>query len=247
MPELAPPIGIDTGMGGNLSIRGVVRDSSGNLVPDVYVTLTVYRERIGEEMGSAWSGELLTDETGEYAFNNLLRVKGGHYQVGFHDCQECERVYENSGYYIIDERSGDVHLLWEGYSRSHFAYYHDESGDVYSLDVTVHPVTGSAISGTIRYEDADGATKNFFASPPGPEHRIELNRGTSPANHEYTISNSFTSDGGKGHLDGLAGGTYYLILQYKRSDGVWVDHVSPSFEILPGETKQYNYTIPLDQ
>jgi hypothetical protein len=122
MPELAPPIGeVDAGMGGNLSIRGVVRDSSGTVAPDVYVAVTVYREGGGGAIGQLWNGDLLTD-----------------------GCQECGRVYEGSGYYIIEEISGDVHLLFEGYRRSHFAYYHDESGDVYSLDVTVHPVTGSA-------------------------------------------------------------------------------------------------------
>jgi hypothetical protein len=248
MPQLAPPIGeVDAGMGGNLSIRGVVRDSSGTVAPDVYVAVTVYREGGGGVIGQLWNGDLLTDEAGAYAFNNLLRVEGGHYEVWFNGRQEYGRMYENSGYYIIEEISGDVHLLFEGYRRSHFAYYHDESGDVYSLDVTVHPVTGSAFSGVIRYEDADGATKNYFASPLGPDHRIELNRGTSPADHEYTIGEDFTSDGSKGYLDGLAGGTYYLIFQYRRPDGVWVDRTSPSFEILPGEIKQYDYTIPLDQ
>ena len=45
MPELGPPIGeIDTGMGGNLSIRGVVRDSSGAVVPYINVSVSVYKE-----------------------------------------------------------------------------------------------------------------------------------------------------------------------------------------------------------
>jgi hypothetical protein len=225
MPELAPPIGeVDTGMGGNLSIRGVVRDSSGTVAPDVYVAVTVYREGGGGAIGQLWNGDLLTDEAGAYAFNNLLRVEGGHYEVWFNGRQEYGRMYENSGYYI-----------------------NEISGDVYLLNVTVYPVTGSAFSGVIQYEDADGATKNFLSSPLGPGRFIELNRGTG-ANHEYNIgSEYFTDNDNTVYLSGLAGGTYYLIFQYRRSDGVWVDRTSPSFEILPGETKQYDYTIPLDQ
>jgi hypothetical protein len=227
MPKLAPPIGeVDAGMGGNLSIRGVVRDSSRTVAPDVYVAVTVYRERGGGAIGQLWSGDLLTDEAGAYAFNNLLRVGGGHYEVWFNGRQEYGRMYENSGYYINEN---------------------EISGDVYLLNVTVHPVTGSAFSGVIQYEDADGVTKNFLSGPLGPGRFIELNRGTS-ANHEYSIgSEYFTDDGSTAYLSGLAGGTYYLVFQYRRSDGVWVDRTSPSFEILPGETKQYDYTIPLDQ
>jgi len=225
MPELAPPIGeLDTGMGGNLSIRGVVRDSSGTVAPDVYVAVTVYREGGGGDMGQLWKGDLLTDETGAYAFNNLLRVEGGHYEVWFNGGQEYGRVYENSGYYINENET---------------------SGDLYLLDVTVHPVTGSAFSGVIQYEDADGATKNFLSSPPGTDLFVELNRGTDD-NNEYTIgSEYFTDDGRAVYLSGLAGGTYYLIFQYKRSDGVRVGCSSPFFEIPPGETKQYDYTIPV--
>jgi hypothetical protein len=227
MPELAPPIGeVDAGMGGNLSIRGVVRDSSGTVAPDVYVAVTVYREGGGGAIGQLWNGDLLTDEAGAYAFNNLLRVEGGHYEVWFNGRQEYGRMYENSGYYINENKI---------------------SGDVYLLNVTVYPVTGSAFTGVIQYKDADGATKNFLSSPLGPGRLIELNRGTS-ANQEYNIgSEYFTDNGNTVYLSGLAGGTYYLIFQYRRSDGVWVDRTSPSFEILPGETKQYDYTIPLDQ
>lgn len=227
MPELAPSIGeVDTGMGGNLSIRGVVSDSSGTVAPDVYVTVTVYEGGGGWDIGQLWNGGLFTDETGAYAFNNLLRVEGGHYEVWLNGRQEYGKVYENSGYYINES---------------------EISGDVYSLDVTVHPVTGSAFSGVIRYKDADGATKNFLSSPLGPDHFIELSRGTS-ANHEYSIGFEYlTHDGSTVYLSGLAGGTYYLGFQYRRSDGVWVDCKSPSFEIPPGETKQFDYTIPLEQ
>ena len=70
---------------------------------------------------------------------------------------------------------------------------------------------------------------------------------TDNANSEYCIgSEYFVDDGSAAYLSGLAGGTYYLQFQYRRSDGVWVERTSPSFEILPGETKQYSYTIPLD-
>jgi len=225
MPELAPAIGeVDTGMGGNLSIRGVVRDSSGNGAPDVYVTLAAIRGGVGGPMGQPWNGSVLTDETGGYAFNNLPRVEGGHYQVWFNGQQEYGRVYENSGYYINEN---------------------EISGDVYLLNVTVHPVTGSAFSGAILYEDAGGTTKNFLSSPPGSDRFIELNRGTVD-NPEYTIgSEYFTDDGNTVHLSGLAGGTYFLAFQYRTSDGVKIGCESPSFDIPPGETKQFDYTIPL--
>lgn len=227
MPELGPPIGkVDTEMGGNLSIRGIVRNSSGTAAPNVYVTITVYEEGGGGDIGQLWSGSLFTDETGAYAFNNLLRVEGGHYEVWFNGRQEYGKVYENSGYYINDN---------------------EINSDVYLLDVTVHPVTGSAFAGVIRYQDADGTTKNFLSSPLSPHHFIGLNRGTG-ANHEYCIgSEYFTDDGSAVYLSGLAGGTYYLEFQYRRSDGVRVYCTSPSFEIPPGETKQFDYTIPLDQ
>jgi len=221
------PVGeVDTGMGGNLSIRGVVRDSSGTVAPDVYVTITVYEEGGGGSIGQLWDWGLFTDETGAYAFNNLLRVEGGHYEVWFNGRQEYGKVYENSGYHISEN---------------------EISGDVYLLDVTVHPVTGSAFFGVIQYEDADGAIENFLSGPLGPDHFIELNRGTS-AHHEYSIGSEYlTNDGSTVYLSGLAGGTYHLIFQYRRSDGVWVGCTSPSFEILPGETKQFDYIIPLDQ
>jgi hypothetical protein len=225
MPELAPPIGqVDAGMGGNLSIRGVMRDSSGTIAPDVYVTLTAYRGGVGEPVGQLWDGSVLTDETGGYAFNNLPRVEGGHYQIWLNSPQEYEKVYEDSGYYINEN---------------------EISGDTYLLNITVHPVTGSAFSGVIQYEDADGATKNFLSNPPGTDLFIELNRGTDD-NHEYTVGSGYdTDDGSTVHFSSLAGGTYYLIFQYKRSDGVRIECRSPSFEIPPGETKQFDYTIPL--
>ena len=222
-----PPVGeVDTGMGGNLSIRGVVRGSSGTVASDTYVTITVYEGGGGWDIGQLWDGGLFTDETGAYAFNNLLRVEGGHYEIWFNGRQEYGKVYENSGYYINEN---------------------EISGDVYSLNVTVYPVTGSAFSGEIQYEDSDGTIKNYLSRPLGPDHFIELNRGTS-TNHEYTIGFEYlTNDGSRVYVNGLAGGTYYLRFQYRRSDGVWVDCTSPSFEIPPGETKQFDYTIPLEQ
>jgi len=224
MPELAPPIGkVDAGMEGNLSIRGVVRDSSGTVAPDVYVAVTVYREGGGGDIGRLWNGDLLTDEAGAYTFNNLLRVEGGHYEVWFNGRQEYGRVYENSGYHISEN---------------------EISSDIYLLNVTVYPVTGSAFVGVIQYEDADGATKNFLSRPLGPGRFVGLNRGTS-AEHEYSIgSEYFTHDGSAVYLSGLAGGTYHLEFQYIRSDGVRVGCTSPSIVIPPGETKRFDYTIP---
>jgi hypothetical protein len=248
------PIGtLDTGMGGSLSVQGVVRDSSGDVASDVYVAITAYEGGVYWEPETGGSGdrllgewELYTDETGSYSFNNLTNVEEGHYQVWFNGGPEYGKTYENSGYYIINEQSGDVHVLSDADPRPDFRYTHDGSGDIYSLDVTVHPVTGSALVAVIDYKDADGATKNYFSKPLGPDHRIELNRVASPANPGYTIGDCFTSDGSEGYLNGLAGGTYYLIFQFIRSDGVATGHTSPAFEIGPGETKRFEYTIPLN-
>ncbi len=250
-PTPRPTGQVDTEMGGSLSVQGVVRDPAGNVVPDVYVAITVFEEgpywdRTGSSYRQLGEWNLYTDETGSYSFDNLKQVDGGHYQVWFNGDQEYGKAYESSGYYLIKETSGDVYSLSEGSSDSHFAYHHNESGDVYLLDVTVHPVTGSAWTGVIRYEDADGATKDYFATPLGPDHRIELNRGTSPADYDYTVGGDFTSDGSEGYSGDLAGGTYYLLFQYTRSDGVGVECTSPAIEIPPGETKQFDYTIPSD-
>jgi hypothetical protein len=212
-------------MGGGISIRGVVRDSSGTVAPDVYVTLTVYEEGGGGDIGQLWDGALLSDGAGSYAFNDLLRAEGGHYEVWFNGRQEYGKVYENSGYYINES---------------------EISGDEYLLNVTVHPVTGSAFCGVILYEDADGVTKNFLSKPLGRGHFIELDRGTSD-DHEYSIGSEYlTNDGTAICLNGLAGGTYYLQFHYRRSDGVRVEGTSPSFEIPPGKTKRFDYTIPLE-
>jgi len=248
MPELAPPVAtptpteiptvtpqppppprpigaVETGMGGALSIRGVVRDSSGSVAPDVYVTLTVFEEGGGGAAGQLWGGETFSDETGSYAFNGLLIIERGHYEVWFNGRQEYGQVYENSGYYINGS---------------------EMSGDEYVLNVTVHPVTGSAFSGVILYEDADGVTKNYLSRPLSPEHFIELDRGTS-ADREYSIGSEYLTDDGTAiTLNGLAGGTYYLQFHYTRSDGVRVEGTSPSFEIPPGKTKRLEYTIPFE-
>lgn len=242
---------LDTGMGGSLSIQGVVRDSSGDVASDVYVAITVfeggvYWETGGSEYRLLGEWDIYTDQTGSYSFDKLTQVEDGHYQLWFSGEQQRGKMYENSGYYIINEKSGDLHLLSDVESHPDFGYHHSESGDVYSLDVTVHPVTGSALVAVIDYEDADGATKNYFSKPLGPDHRIELNRATVPADPGYTIGGSFTSDGSEGYLNGLAGGTYYLLFQFIRSDGVATTHTSPAFDIAPGETKRFEYTIPLD-
>jgi hypothetical protein len=245
---------LDTGMGGSLSVQGVVRDSSGDVASDVYVAVGVYGGGVDREPETGGSGsrllggwELYTDETGSYSFDNLTKVEEGHYQVWFNGGREYGKVYENSGYYIVNEKSGKVHLPSDAGGRSDFRYTHDGSGDIYSLDVTVHPVTGSALVAVIHYEDADGTVKNYFSKPLGPDRFIELNRVASPADPGYTIgAEYFTSDGSNGYLKGLAGGTYYLVFQFARSDGVATGHTSPAFEIGPGETKRFEYTIPLN-
>ena len=223
-----------------------MRDTFGNVAPNVPVHLTVLEETVfwditgsGYHRLGGWN--LYTDKTGSYSFNNLPRVEKGHYQVWF---SGREYEYEESGYYIMEV--GGVHLLFigGGNSRTHFGYYHDQGRYIYTLDVTVHRVTNSALCAAIQYKDADGVIKNYLSKRLGPNHRIELNRGTShPAGHEYTIRDDFTSDGRKACLRVLAGGTYYLIFQYIRSDGIGVECVSPSFEISSGETKQFEYTI----
>jgi hypothetical protein len=222
--DLAPPVGeVDSGMGGPLSICGVVRDSLGNVAPDVYIEMTVYREGGGGDAGVVWHGDLLTDEAGAYAFNDLPRERGGHYELWLEGHHEYEQAYEHSGHYIEERRI---------------------SGETYRLNVTVFPVTGSAFSGVIRYEDADGVTKNFVSYPPGTDPFIELNRATD-GNWEYTINSGHITDDGSGvYHSNLAGGTYYLIFQYTGPDGVRVGCNSPFFEIPPGETLQFDYTIP---
>jgi hypothetical protein len=241
-------------MGGSLSIQGVVRDSSGDVASDVYVAIAVYAGGVDWEPETDGSGlrvlgewDIYTDETGSYSFNNLMKVEEGHYQVWFNGGREYGKVYENSGYYIVNEKSGDVHVLSDADGRPDFGHHHDGSGDIYSLDVTVHPVTGAALVAVIDYKDADGAIKNYFSEPLGPDRFIELNRLSDSIDPGYTIgADYFTSDGSKGHLGGLAGGTYVLVFQFVRSDGVATGHTSPAFEIDPGETKRFEYTIPLN-
>ena len=237
---------LDTGRGGSLTIQGVVRDIFGNPAPNI-VHLAVFQEAVFWDItgskGHHRLGEwyLYTDKTGSYSFNNVPRVEKGHYQVWF---AEGLYQYEESGYFI--EEVGGVHLLFigGGNSRTRLAYSHDKDRYVYTLDVTVHPVTNSALCAAIQYKDADGVIKNYLSESLGPVHRMELNRGTShPDGHEYTISEAFVSDGRQACLHGLAGGRYYLIFQYIRSDGRAVECASPAFEILPGETKQFEYTI----
>ena len=238
---------IDTGMAGNLSIRGAVKDTLGNVTPNVPVHLTVFEETVfWDQTGSSYHrlGEwtLYTDKIGSYSFDNLPTVEKGHYEIGF---SGREHEYEEGGYYIMEE--GGVHLLYigEGNSRTHLGVYHNQGRYVYSLDVTVRRVTNSALCAAIQYQDSDGVVKNYLSASLGPDHRLELNRGTShPAGHEYTIGDGgFTNDGRQACLGGLAGGPYYLIFQYIQSDGSGVTCTGPSFEIPPGETKQYEYTI----
>jgi len=229
MPEMAPPAStpsrgrMDMKMGGSLSIQGVVRDASGKPAPNVYVTLTVYEAGGGWDWGQLWNGEAYSDQGGAYAFINLLIPEGGHYEVWFNGRQEYGKVYENSGYYINAD---------------------EISGDTYTLDVTVHPVTGSALSVAIQYKDADGNTRDYLDTPLGPNHFVAVSRGTD-TQREYAIGFEYlTHDGNRIYLSGLAGGTYYLDLQYKKPDGTWVTITSPSFEIPSGQTKQFDYTIP---
>lgn len=219
----APTEEVGAGATGDFSIRGIVTDSSGAVASGVYVTVTVYEEGGGWDMGQVWDGGVYTDDTGAYAFDHLPSVEAGTYEVWFNGRQEYGRAYENSGYYL---RPSDI------------------PGDAYALNATVYPVSGSAFVGTIQYEDADGTISNYLSSPLGPDHFVGLDRGTD-ASHEYSIGFEYlTYEGGQVHANGLAGGTYYLFFQHRRSDGTWTEATSPSFQIPPGETTQFDYTFP---
>jgi hypothetical protein len=219
-----PTVEVGTGATGDFSIRGIVTDSSGAVVSGVYVTVTVFEEGGGWDVGVVWyGGGVYTDDSGAYAFDHLPRVEAGTYEVWFNGRQEYGRAYENSGYYLFPR---------------------DMPGDAYTLNATVYPVSGSAFVGTIQYEDADGTISNYLSSPLGPDHFVALNRGTDTS-HEYSIGFEYlTYEGGQVHANGLAGGTYYLSFQHRRSDGTWIEGTSPSFQILPGETTQFDYTFP---
>jgi hypothetical protein len=245
VPPTVPVPPTDTATtSGSLSIQGVVMDASGNVAPNVPIQLTILEETViwdktGSEYHRLGEWNLYTDNTGTYSFDNLPKVEKGHYEVWFSGDE-----YEESGYYIMEE--GGAHLLFigGGNSRTHFDYSENNGRYTYTLDVTVHRVTEAALCAAIQYKDADGVIKNYFSESLGPDHRIEINRGTShPAGHEYTLSEGFTSDGNQACMQGLAGGTYYLLFQYIKSDGAAVTCVSPSFEIPPAETKQFEYMI----
>jgi hypothetical protein len=216
---------VDTGMGGDLSIQGTVWDSFGNAAPDVYVFLVVYGEEGGWHMGRFGGWGVYTDETGFYSFKNLARVAEGHYEVWFNGQHEYGKVYENAGYWVAEN---------------------EISGDEFVLNVTVHPVTGSAFSGVIRYEDMDGSTESFYSHPftkQEPGHFIELFRGT-PDNREYPIGGEYCKIYDDiVEWDGLAGGTYFLEFTYRRRDGVLLRCTSPPIQVPSGETQHFQYTI----
>jgi hypothetical protein len=213
---------VDTGMEGALTIRGVVWDSSGVVAPGVFVTLSVHEEGGGWDIEPYWNGGLYTDETGAYAFSNILLSERGIYEFWFNGGQEYGNAYENSGYSV---RGFEIH------------------SDEYVFNVTVYPLTGSTFSGEIQYEDADGVTKNFLSTPLGQYHFVSLERGTND-NHEYSIgSEHITNDGTTIYLGSLAGGTYRLVFQFTRSDGTRAECSSPPIEIPPGENKQFDYII----
>jgi len=224
--DTPPPVGsLDTGMGGDLSIQGIVRDDLGKPVTNVYVVLQVYGASGGWDIGQFARSVLYTDETGFYSFEKVIRLKSGHYEVWLNGEHEYGKKYENSGHYIEAENI---------------------KGNTYVLDVTVHAVTDSVFSGTIQYEDVDGSIRNFYSPPftqTEPGHQIELVRGI-PDNKEYAIGGEYARITGKTvEWSGLAGGTYYLVFTFRLSDGVLVQCSIPAFKILPGETKHLDYTI----
>jgi len=208
-----------------LSIKGVVKDDQGNVAPGVSVQLTVYGQAGGFDIGVFGNWFLYTDEKGDYSFMNLLRLERGHYEVWFNGGKEYGKVFENSGYYIQDN---------------------EISVDTCLLNVIVHPVTGSTFSGVVQYQDVDDSIKSFYSpafpkSEPG--HVLSIVRGT-PNKPEYNIGAEYYKiTGNTTEWQGLAGGTYFLEFTYRRMDGVLVNCKSPSFEIPPGQTRHFEYTI----
>jgi tRNA A-37 threonylcarbamoyl transferase component Bud32 len=220
------PVGeINTGMGGSLSVQGVVRDSFGNVLPYVYVGLQVCeKERFDIpdfETLAEWG--LHTDDTGSYSFSNLLRVPGGHYIAeftGYH--QDGVSNFEERDYWIEENEIG---------------------GDVFYLDATLYPITGSALTAALQREYSDGSMENFLSRRLSPDHFIELWRGT-PDNREYPIGSKYAEiSSATAEWRELAGGIYFLEFTDRRLDGVLVRCTSPAFEIPPGETKHFEYTI----
>ena len=219
------PSRADTGMGGNLTISGVVKDDSGNAVPGVYVVLTVYGAEGGWDFGRMGHWGLYTDADGIYSFEKVIRLKSGHYEIWFNGEHEYGKAFENSGHHI------EAHRI--------------RSND-HILNMTVHAVTGSVFSGKIQYEDADGSIKDFYSPPftmDEPGHSISLVRG-NPDNIEYAIGGEYGRlSNGRIEWRGLAGGIYYLEFIYRRLDGVLMRCNSPVFEIPTGGTKQLEYLI----
>ena len=215
----------DSGMGGRMTIRGVVKDDSGKLVSNVYVKLQVYGEAGGWDIGMLANKETYTDETGSYSFDNIIELESGHYELWFNGGHQYGKSYESSGYFIeANEIRNNIHVF----------------------NVIVHPVTGSFFSGIIKYEDFDGSIKNFYFPPfnrPEPGHVIILLRGKMD-NIEYDLGTEYGKiSGEKIEWSGLAGGFYLLDFTYRRLDGVLVQCKSPVFEILPESTYFMEYTI----
>jgi hypothetical protein len=212
-------------MKGTLSIEGVVKDDLGNVVPHVLVSLSVYGAKAGFDIGEFASSALYTDETGSYAFNNVVRLQSGHYEIWFNGGPEYGKAYENSGYFITAGQMGH---------------------NLRRLDAIVHAVTHSALLATVQYVDVDGSTRAFYAPPfvqAEPGHIIELWRG-QPEKQVYVIGAEYGRvTGGSVKWEELAGGTYFLAFTYRRQDGVIAQCHSPSIDILPGATKTLDYTI----
>lgn len=202
-----------------------MRDSSGNVIPHVYVGLQVCEEERFDipDFATLATWSLHTDTTGSYSFSNLLRVPGGHYIVEFTGYyQDGESYFEERDYWIEENEIG---------------------GDVYCLDATLYPITGSALTAAIRREYTDGSIESFPSRRLAPDHFIELWRGT-PDNREYPIGTKFARiHANTAEWHELAGGIYFLQFTDRNLDGVLLRCTSPAFEIPPGETKHFEYTI----
>jgi hypothetical protein len=222
-PEEDKIIGeIDTEMGGDLEVTGVVLDNQSNVVSNVFVTVSASSLDGSGEDGMAGSWELYTDRNGKYSFTSLDKEKIRHIYIWFNGGEEYGEDYENCGYYFWN-----ANLYFE---------------DTYTLNIVVYPVTNSGIIGEIMFVDSDGMMKNLVE---WEDSVIELNRGTSlGSGHEYTIGSEYGEIiEGKIQFTGLAGGTYFFIFQFTKTNGQYVDRKSSPFNIPLGETLNYQFTV----
>lgn len=213
---------IDTKMGGDLEVNGIVHDNQDNVVSNVFVRASAYSPGGGGDEGTLGNWELYTDTNGKYAFKNFNRDIIGHIELWFNGGEEYGKEYENCGYNFLDVNT-----------------YYDY---IYTLDIVVYPVTESGIKGDIKFVDSDGVTKNLVE---WPDSFIGLERGSNlTTGHEYSIGSEYGEIiDGKIRYTGLAGGTYFFVFHFNKSNGNYVDENSDPILIPEGEILNYQYTV----